>query len=169
MNATKSWLQRARAQTQRASHRGPENRPSNDTSNAASDAGGSNGQNGQNGQNVPPTVEKSLTEFLYKPPPVRGLPAMSLEVVNAYNLDWWELEDFLKRIYPGVSFKENLGVEDHYLIYVPRLLTCEERDEINEIRKQHRTREKKAAGGGQIRAREEHSPDGPRRRIDDDD
>ncbi|RWA04974.1 hypothetical protein EKO27_g10134 [Xylaria grammica] len=128
MNATKSWLQRARAQTQRASYRGPENRPSNDTSNAASDAGSSNGQNGQN---VPPTVEKSLTEFLYKPP--------------------------------------TLGVEDHYLIYVPRLLTCEERDEINEIRKQHRTREKKAAGGGQIRAREEHSPDGPRRRIDDDD
>ncbi len=32
------------------------------------------------------------------------------DVVNAYNLDWWELEPFLKKIYPGVSFKENVSV-----------------------------------------------------------
>ncbi|TGJ84446.1 hypothetical protein E0Z10_g4312 [Xylaria hypoxylon] len=164
-----SWFQKTRAQTLRASKHGPENRPSSDTSNTASNAGYSNDQNSQNGQTTAPTVEKTLTEFLYKPATIRGLPTMSPEVVNAYNLDWRELEPVLKRIYPGIFFKENLAVEDHYLIYVPRTLTSEERDEINKIRKQHRAREKSTAGGGQIRAREEHSPDSPRRPIEDDD
>ncbi|KAJ8131291.1 hypothetical protein O1611_g2335 [Lasiodiplodia mahajangana] len=118
-----------------------------------------------------PPVERTLTDFLYKPAQVKGLPPMTLAVVNAYNLDWWELEPLLKRIYPEVTFQENVGlaVEDHYLIYVPRPLTREQRDEINEIRKQHRAREKSTAGGGQVRARLEHSPDGPRRPMDDDD
>jgi hypothetical protein len=35
---------------------------------------------------------------------------MMPEVVNAYNLDWWELEPFLKRVYPGVPFKENVSL-----------------------------------------------------------
>ncbi|KAI1122266.1 hypothetical protein F5Y10DRAFT_254388 [Nemania abortiva] len=164
MNTTKSWFQKARAQTLRTNKHEREKRPSSDTGNTTSDA-----ENSQTGQAAAPAVEKTLTEFLYKPATVRGLPSMIPDVVNAYNLDWWELEPFLKRIYPGVAFKENLAVEDHYLIYVPRPLTCEERDEINEIRKQHRAREKSTAGGGQIPARLEHSPDGPRRPMEDDD
>ncbi|KAI0466799.1 hypothetical protein F4859DRAFT_291546 [Xylaria cf. heliscus] len=169
MNTTKSWFRKARAQTLRTNKHTQENSPGSNTGNTTSDAGQPNDQNGKSDSITAPTVEKTLTEFLYKPATVRGLPAMIPEVVNAYNLDWWELEPFLEQIYPGVSFKENLAVEDHYLIYVPRPLTCEERDSINEIRKQHRAREKNAAGGGQVRARVEHSPDGPRRPMDDDD
>ncbi|KAI0449918.1 hypothetical protein F5B21DRAFT_492725 [Xylaria acuta] len=162
MNTTKSWFQKARAQTLRTNKHAQENRPSSDTGNTTSDAGHPNDQNGKSDPTTALTVEKTLTEFLYKPATVRGLPTMSPEVVNAYNLDWWELKPFLEQIYPGVTFKENLAVEDHYLIYVPRPLTCEERDKINEIRKQHRAREKSAA-------RVEHSPDGPRRLMNDED
>ncbi|KAI0905710.1 hypothetical protein F4824DRAFT_499761 [Ustulina deusta] len=169
MNTTKSWFQKARAQTLRVNKHESGNRPSCDTSNTTSDTGLSNGQSDNDGQTTARPLGKTLTEFLYKPATIRGLPTMIPDVVNAYNLDWWELEPFLKKIYPGVSFKENLGVEDHYLIYVPHALTCEQRDEINEIRKQHRSREKSLAGGGQIRARVEHSPDGPRRPMGDDD
>ncbi|KAI8948184.1 hypothetical protein F4801DRAFT_581711 [Xylaria longipes] len=165
MNTTKSWYQKALMTNKNTQ----ENRPSSDTGNTTSDAGHQNDQNGKSDPTTAPNVEKTLTEFLYKPATVRGLPAMIPEVVNAYNLDWWELKPFLEQIYPGVTFKENLAVEDHYLIYVPRSLTCEERDDINDIRKQHRAREKGAAGGGQIRARVEHSPDRPRRLLDEDD
>ncbi|KAI3319816.1 hypothetical protein HD806DRAFT_525135 [Xylariaceae sp. AK1471] len=168
MNTTKSWYQKARDQTLRTNRRGRNNRPSSDTGNRTSDADHSNDQFDKNSQTGTPAVEKTLTEFLYKPATVRG-PAMIPEVVNAYNLDWWELEPFLKRVYPGVSFQENLGVEDHYLIYVPRLLDNREKDEIQDIRKRHRAREKSAAGGGQSRGRVEHSPDGPRRLKEDDD
>ncbi|KAI0402283.1 hypothetical protein F4802DRAFT_600195 [Xylaria palmicola] len=160
MNSTKSWFQKARAHTLKSS------KHDNGSSSATSDQ---SDQNGQNGQPAAPAVGKSLTELLYKPATVEGHPPMIPQVINAYNLDWWELEPYLKKIYHEVTFKENLAVEDHYLVYVPFALTCEQRDEINEIRKQHRAREKTAAGGGQLRARAEHSPDGPRRPIDDDD
>ncbi|KAI1346721.1 hypothetical protein F5Y01DRAFT_319483 [Xylaria sp. FL0043] len=169
MNTPKSWYQKARAQTLKAIKHEPENRLRGDTSNTSSDAGPSGCQNDNHGESTTPTVGKSSTAFLYKPATIRGLPTMIPDVVNAYNLDWWELEAFLQRIYPGVSFKENLAVEDHYLIYVPHALTCDQRDEINEIRKEHRAREKSKAGGGQIRPRMEHSPDGPRRPFGDDD
>ncbi|TRX90584.1 hypothetical protein FHL15_008557 [Xylaria flabelliformis] len=135
-----------------------ENKSSSDTGNANSDAGH------PSDPATAPAVEKTPTEFLYKPATVRGLPTMIPEVVNSYNLYWFELEPFLKQLHPGVTFQENLS-DDHYLIYVPRPLTKEERDKINEIRKQHRNR---VAGGGQLRARVEHSPDSPRRQIEDD-
>lgn len=111
MNATKSWFQKARAQTLKNHKHKQENSPGNDTGNTTSNASNSIDQNGQTSQTAAPAVEKTLTEFLYKPATVRGLPAMTPDVVNAYNLDWWELEPFLKRIYPGVFFKENVSVE----------------------------------------------------------
>ncbi|KAI0415957.1 hypothetical protein F5X98DRAFT_206235 [Xylaria grammica] len=88
------------------------------------------------------------TEILPKPAASGGLSAMIKEVVNSYNLDWWELESFLNRIYPTTSFEEHtlLAAGDHYLIYVPRPLTSEERGEIDEIRKQHWVRENSTAG-----------------------
>ncbi|KAI1747624.1 hypothetical protein F4782DRAFT_418929 [Xylaria castorea] len=168
MNTATSWFQKARAQTLRTNGHKQENKPSSDTGNTTSDVGYSYGQNGKGDPATAPTVERTPTEFLYKPATVRGLPAMIPDVVHAYNLDWWELEPFLKQTYPGVTFKENLAV-DHYLIYVPRLLTPEEREKIIDIRTQHRVKEKSVAGGGQIRARVEHSPDSPRRLVDDDD
>ncbi|KAI1742818.1 hypothetical protein F4680DRAFT_411810 [Xylaria scruposa] len=157
MDTAKSWFQKARAQTLRTNRQNNSSDTGNTTSNAsnASDP-------------AAPTVEKTPTEFLYKPATVRGHPTMIPEVVNSYNLDWFELEAFLKQLHPGVTFQENLS-EDHYLIYVPRLLTSEEREKINEIRKQHRIREKSAAGGGPLRARVEHSPDSPRKPMDDSD
>ncbi|KAI0868471.1 hypothetical protein GGS24DRAFT_212491 [Hypoxylon argillaceum] len=161
MNTPKSWFEKARAQTLKNKNE-RENRPGSDTGNTTSNTSSIN-QNGQASQKAAPTVEKSLAEFLHKPATGRGLPAMTPDVVNAYNIDWWELEPFLKRTYPGIPFKENLAVEDHYLIYVPRPLTGEEREKINELRKQHRVRE------SQSRTRLEHSPDGPRRPIVDDD
>ncbi|KAI0425761.1 hypothetical protein F5Y09DRAFT_346386 [Xylaria sp. FL1042] len=169
MNTTKSWFQKARAQTLKATKDVPENRPRGDMSNTNSDAGPSNGQNDNDSESMTPSVGKTPTEFLYKPATIRGLPSMIPEVVNAYNLDWWELEPFLRRIYPGVSFKENLAVEDHYLIYVPHALTREQRVEIDEIKKKHRAREKSTAGGDHVRPRMEHSPDCPRRPMEDDD
>ncbi|RWA09194.1 hypothetical protein EKO27_g5903 [Xylaria grammica] len=89
------------------------------------------------------------TEILPKPAASGGLPAMITEVVNSYNLDWWELESFLNRIYPTTSPEEHAlsAAGDHYLIYVPRPLTLEERGEIDEIRKQHWARENSTAGG----------------------
>ncbi|KAI0864784.1 hypothetical protein F4860DRAFT_380344 [Xylaria cubensis] len=152
MNTTKSWFQKARAQTLRTNRQTQGNEHSSDTSNTTSDPA------------TAPAVEKTPTEILYKPATVRGLPTMIPDVVNSYNLDWFELEPFLKQLHPGVTFRETLS-DDHYLIYVPRELTKEERDKINEIRKQHRNR---AAGGGHLRARVEHSPDSPRRQIEDD-
>ncbi|KAI8624160.1 hypothetical protein F5Y19DRAFT_337119 [Xylariaceae sp. FL1651] len=172
MNTTKSWFQKARAQTLRANSHDRNSMNSgvtSTTSHTTSGAGHSSDQNANSNYTVAPVVEKTLTEYLYKPATVRGFPTMVPEVVNAYNLDWWELEPFLKKTYPGVTFKENLAVEDHYLIYVPRPLAPDEREEISEIRRQHRSREKKAAGGGQGHPRVEHSPDGPRRPMQDDD
>lgn len=110
MNTTKSWFQKARAQTLRTNRHAQENRPSSDTGNTTRDAGHPNDRNGRSDPITAPTVEKTLTEFLYKPAAVRGLPVMIPEVVNAYNLDWWELEPFLEQIYPGVTFKENVSV-----------------------------------------------------------
>jgi hypothetical protein len=111
MNTTKSWFQKARAQTLKTQ----KHNQSNNTSDTTRNADPSNDQDDKNAQTpdalaLAPAVEKTLTEFLYKPATVRGFPAMIPDVVNAYNLDWWELEPFLKRIYPGVPFKENVRI-----------------------------------------------------------
>ncbi|KAM7204657.1 hypothetical protein V8F20_003441 [Naviculisporaceae sp. PSN 640] len=113
-----------------------------------------------------PTRADTERVELYKP----ARPDRIIGSVNVYNLDWDELEGFLKKRFPGVTdFSGTSGkfesTEDHYVIYTPQVLTAEDREEIDVIRKAHRER---AMKGGERKKRAEHSPDGPRRPVGDD-
>ncbi|CAJ2508544.1 Uu.00g135700.m01.CDS01 [Anthostomella pinea] len=170
MNTTKSWFQKARAQTLKS---GKNDNNRNPTASMSSEGNSPSITNASASsyQTLPPTFEKTPTQYLYKAASVRGLPSMMPDVVNVYNLDWHELKPFLEKRYPGVPFKDQEGVEDHYLIYVPSLLTQADRDEIQDIRKAYRDRARSKAKnpGGSGRNRQEHSPDGPRRSLEADD
>ncbi|KAI0118818.1 hypothetical protein GGR51DRAFT_497775 [Nemania sp. FL0031] len=138
MNTTKSWFQKARARTLGNNNCAQENKASNDACQP-------DHQDGQRDSTTAPSAAKSSTGLIDKPATANRPSSTVPEVVNNYNLKWEELEPVLKQIYPGVGFKENLVTESHYMIYVPRPLTCGERDKINEIREKNIAREESAA------------------------
>ncbi|KAI0206606.1 hypothetical protein F4808DRAFT_404692 [Astrocystis sublimbata] len=125
-----SWYQKAkdRAQTLNPTSftRGRKTTNEKGDDAAGKQTGNTASPKGQSGASVASTVasiEKSLTELSYKPATMKGHVPLNVDTVNVYNLDWWELEEYLKKIYPGVPFPESQAVEDHYLILVPRPLT----------------------------------------------
>ncbi|KAI0016331.1 hypothetical protein F4780DRAFT_759772 [Xylariomycetidae sp. FL0641] len=162
MVKTPTWFQRAQA---RALKLGTRKQVPPTTANT-SVAGGSGNDHEPDTAQVPSTTnDKTSTQILYKVPTVKGLPTLIPDTVSVYNLNWEELEPYLRKIYPNITFKKSVG-DDYYLIYVPTSLTQADRDEIEELRKIHRARAS-ATGGGRVR--QEHSPDEPRRPAADED
>ncbi|KAL1860455.1 hypothetical protein Daus18300_009229 [Diaporthe australafricana] len=94
-----------------------------------------------------PLVKASTDYAMYNHAVDRpGQPERVPVCIHAYNLDWDELLRVLRVAYPNHEFPDNLGVEDHYKIYVPRQLTDEEKGKIERLRKSHRDRVDQAAG-----------------------